>query len=286
MSSPIHDDPEADDAEDNSKDDNHEIEEEYFPPASKPKERHAISNMKFMDLIRDLKLSTRQTEMLGSRLKQWNLVEKDFKITLNRENNNRSTLEEIFKVDEENEKNFASYVSNEWRLFIDGSTTILKAVLLHNENKVPSVPLAYATDMKETYEILEKILRLIKYPQHEWQIVSDLKVLTILFGMQGGYTKHPCYLCELDSRAPNRYAKSEWPSRQYFKIGQKNVLNPPLVRPENVILPPLHLKLGYIKQFLKKLKWDGVAICYLKEVVFPKLSDAKLKGGILNGPQI
>lgn len=152
-------------------------------------------------------------------------------------------------------------------------------MLLHNENKLPSVPIAYATDMNETYDNLKKILRLIKYSENEWQIVSDLKVLTILFGMQGGYTKHPCYLCEWDSRAPNRYAKTEWPSRQLFKIGQKNVLNLPLVRPEKVILPPLHLKLGFVKQFLTKLKFDGEAFRYLKEVVFPKLSDAKLKGG-------
>lgn len=155
----------------------------------------------------------------------------------------------------------------------------LKAVLLHNENQLPSVPLAYATDMKETYENLEKILRLINYGTYKWQIVSDLKVLTILFGMQGGYTKYPCYLCEWDSRAPNRYGRTEWPTRQLFKIGQKNVLNPPLVRPEDVILPPLHLKLGYAKQFVKKLDVDGEAFRYLKEVAFPKVSDAKLKGG-------
>jgi hypothetical protein len=41
--------------------------------------------------------------------------------------------------------------ATEWRLFIDSSITSLKAVLLHN-GKFPSVPLAYATDMKETYE--------------------------------------------------------------------------------------------------------------------------------------
>ncbi|KYN17741.1 hypothetical protein ALC57_09969, partial [Trachymyrmex cornetzi] len=157
----------------------------------------------------------------------------------------------------------------------------LKAVLLHNENKLPSVPLAYAIDMKETYENLEKILNVINYAAYKWKIIDDLKVLTILFGMQGGYTKYPCYLCEWDSRASNRYERTEWPSRQFFKIGQKYVLSPPLVRPENIILPPLHMKLGYAKQFLKKLKVDGEPFRYLKEVAFPKLSEAKLKGGTI-----
>ncbi|XP_054742067.1 uncharacterized protein LOC129247141 [Anastrepha obliqua] len=35
-----------------------------------------------------------------------------------------------------------------------------------------------------------------------------------------------------------------------------------------------------------KLKVDGEAFRHLKEVAFPKVSDAKLKGGILVGPQI
>ena len=49
----------------------------------------------------------------------------------------------------------------EWRLFMDSSKVILKAVLLHNGNKSPSVPLAHAANTKESYEnrklILEKI---------------------------------------------------------------------------------------------------------------------------------
>jgi hypothetical protein len=37
----------------------------------------------------------------------------------------------------------------EWRLFIDSSKVSLKAVLLHNGNKYPSVPLDHAVNMKE-----------------------------------------------------------------------------------------------------------------------------------------
>jgi hypothetical protein len=36
---------------------------------------------------------------------------------------------------------------DQWRLFIDSSKVSLKLVLLHNENKFPSVPLAHATNI-------------------------------------------------------------------------------------------------------------------------------------------
>jgi hypothetical protein len=39
--------------------------------------------------------------------------------------------------------------TSEWRLFSDPSKVSLKAVLLHNRNKYPSVPLAHAVNMKE-----------------------------------------------------------------------------------------------------------------------------------------
>jgi hypothetical protein len=51
--------------------------------------------------------------------------------------------------------------TSEWRLFIDSSKASLKAVLLHNGNKLPSVPLAYATNMKETYENLKILIEKI-----------------------------------------------------------------------------------------------------------------------------
>lgn len=126
---------------------------------------------------------------------------------------------------------------------------------------------------------MKKILLHIDYISYKWKIVADLKVLTILRGMQGGYTKYPCFLCEWDSRAPNHYEQTIWPPRKTFTTGVKNVINKPLVELENLILPPLHLKLGYMKQFVKKLNCDGEAFAYLKQK-FPELSEAKLKGGM------
>jgi len=49
--------------------------------------------------------------------------------------------------------------TTEWRLFIDSLKTSLKAVLFHSAKKYPPVPLAYATNMKETYENLKILLK-------------------------------------------------------------------------------------------------------------------------------
>lgn len=50
-----------------------------------------------------------------------------------------------------------------------------------------------------------------------------------------------------------------------------------MVDPKHVFLPPLHIKLGLMKNFVKALD--------LKEI-FPKVSEAKIKESIFVGPQI
>lgn len=63
------------------------------------------------------------------------------------------------------------YNSAEWRLFIDSSKNSLKAVILHVKNKIPAIPVAYSTQTKETYKVMEQILEDIDYnnEDHQWQ---------------------------------------------------------------------------------------------------------------------
>ena len=104
--------------------------------------------------------------------------------------------------------------------------------------------------------------------------------------MQGGYTKYSCFLCEWDSRADaDHYTKKDWPVRQSLTPGTKNVINQPLVDREKILMPPLHLKLGLCKQFVKALYKNGEPFTHLK-ALFPRLSAAKLEGGIFTGPDI
>jgi hypothetical protein len=51
------------------------------------------------------------------------------------------------------------YAPEQWRLFIDSSKVSLKAVLEHNRNKHPSIPLAHAVHMKESYTNIQGLLK-------------------------------------------------------------------------------------------------------------------------------
>jgi len=46
---------------------------------------------------------------------------------------------------------------------LDSSKVSLKVVLLHNGNKFPSIPLAHAANMKESYESMKLLLGKVKY---------------------------------------------------------------------------------------------------------------------------
>ena len=246
------------------------------------------------DLIRDLGLTKSNAELLTSRLKQWNLLDDFVQITEQRKR--YQSFSSFFTM--QNAICFCNNVSglfysigihcipSEWRLFIDSSSKSLKAVLLHNGNKYPSLPLAHLVHLKETYENVKTVLNVLKYDQYNWEVIGDFKMIAFLMGMQRGFTKYPCYLCVWDSRDTKaHYQKQVWPKREEFVVGEKNVKNIPLINPKKVLLPPLHIKLGLIKQFVKALDKDGAAFKYLQNL-FPKLSEAKVKGGIFIGPQV
>jgi len=78
----------------------------------------------------------------------------------------------------------------EWRLFIDSSKLCLKAVLLHNGNQHPSIPVGHAVHMKDTYENLNQLLNKLAYSKYGWHICGDLKVVSLLMCLQLGCTKY------------------------------------------------------------------------------------------------
>ena len=89
-----------------------------------------------------------------------------------------------------------SYDPLEWRLFIDSCNSSLKAVLLHNGNILPSLPVGYTDHMKETYSNIRQLLRCINYDQHQRQLCGNLKVVALVMGLQLGYSKYCCFFCE------------------------------------------------------------------------------------------
>jgi hypothetical protein len=55
--------------------------------------------------------------------------------------------------------------------------------------------------------------------------------------------------------------------------GQKSVAYPPLVDPGKIYLPPLHIKLGLMKNFVKAVNTTGPGFQYL-QTKFPHISEA------------
>lgn len=50
------------------------------------------------------------------------------------------------------------FVPKEWRLFIDSSKNRFKAVLLHNGDIKPSIPIGQAVICKDTYDTMANYL--------------------------------------------------------------------------------------------------------------------------------
>ncbi|UYV82675.1 hypothetical protein LAZ67_22000511 [Cordylochernes scorpioides] len=65
----------------------------------------------------------------------------------------------------------------------------------------------------------------------------------------------------------------------------KNIANLPLIDSENIYLPPLHIKLGLMKNFVKAMDRNASGFAYLKQKI-SSISEAKIKEGIFVGPQI
>ena len=76
-------------------------------------------------------------------------------------------------------------------------------------------------------------------------ICPDLKVVALTYVLQTEYTRFMCFLCKWESRAKSEHY--EYPNVVYRSI----------VR-EQIFLPPLHVKLDLMKQFIKSLQQKKV----------------------------
>ena len=147
------------------------------------------------DLIRDLNLTKSGGELITSRLRQWNLLDEDVKVTVQR--NRHRQFSNYYTT--EAGLCFCNNITGlfnkigitcdpvEWRLFIDSSSRSLKAVLLHNTNKLPSIPLAHSVQMKEDYSSIHTLITALKYEQYGWEVIGDFKMIAFLVGLSPGY---------------------------------------------------------------------------------------------------
>ena len=118
--------------------------------------------------------------------------------------------------------------------------------------------------MKETHNSMNHLLSVVNYQEHKWLICGDLKVVGLVLGLQGGYTKYPCFPCLWDSWVDDQhFVGQEWPLRQGLKPISHNIQSHPLVEPNKILLPPLHNKLGVIKNFVKAMDREGTGFAFL-----------------------
>src|SRR6476619_6162634 len=93
-----------------------------------------------------------------------------------------------------------------------------------------------------------------------------LHMLGIYARNAASITKYCCFICEWDSRARDvHYVTKNWPLRSSLVPGLKNVQHGPLVDPHKVILPPLHIKLGLMNNFVKAMNKNGKGFKYITE---------------------
>ncbi|GBM69532.1 hypothetical protein AVEN_175395-1 [Araneus ventricosus] len=130
------------------------------------------------------------------------------------------------------------------------------------------------------------MLTQLKYKDSGWTVCGDLTVLSMFLGQQAGYIKYPCFLREWDNPdKKNHWIKKERPHKKASKPGNKNVVEESLVDLSKVPLPPLHIKLGLMKQFVKALLKERKCFKYLDNK-FPGLSEAKIREGVFVGADI
>ena len=251
--------------------------------------------MNWIIQLRDLDLTKAKAEILSSRLKKWNLHAPSCKIS--KPGKRHVTFANFYAMSSDSDhpslyfctdiqglfKEIGiAYSASDWRLFIDSSKRSLKAVLLHNGNVYPFIPTAHSVQTKEDREFVKILLELIQYNDYKWDVSGDFKMIAL----QGGYTKHCCFLCLWNSRADEQhYLVKNWPARKDLTPGSHNVLNSSLIERSKILLPPLHIKLGLAKQFVKALKPTSRAFCHIRQM-FPSTSEVKVKSGIIVGPQI
>ena len=167
------------------------------------------------DLVRDLNLPKDKSQLLGSRLKERNLLAP--KTTFSWHRHRETELVEFFSEGKDYihcnniygliEKLGLTFDFKDWRLFLDSSKRSFKAVLLLNTNQYAPIPIGHSVYLNESYENVKTILNAVEYNHHNWKICGDFKIISMLLGQQVGYTKYPCFICLWDSRDKNQHYK-------------------------------------------------------------------------------
>lgn len=128
------------------------------------------------------------------------------------------------------------------------------------------------------------MLERIKYSEHNWKIGGGLKIVHILLGQQSAFTKYSCSYAygttEIVEINRNKKLAKEIP-RTWIKQCFAQVISNP-----RFPFHQLHIKISLMKQLVKSLNKGDTCFLYYSASKFPTVTDAKLKKGFLDGPQM
>ncbi|GBN87735.1 hypothetical protein AVEN_235178-1 [Araneus ventricosus] len=209
-----------------------------------------ITSVELNDLVRVLDLSRSKAEILASKLQEWNLLEENVRVASFR---TRHLLFESFFKQEES------------LVFCCDINGLLKEHRIAHESKewrlfIDDSKLSLnAVLLKNGSELPSKPVAHAVYMKETYHNLKQLLEMI-------NYSKRAIAL---------HYIKRDWPQRAYFKPGE----------PHKIIIPPLHIKLGLVKNLIKAMDKNGPAFKYLHEK-FPRLSVAKNNEGVFVRPQI
>lgn len=75
--------------------------------------------------------------------------------------------------------------------------TTVEGSIITNRNRHASVLAGYSAYLKEMYKSMSLLLEKIHYCKYNWRICGDLKVITILMGMQQSTPSKYCTAAHL-----------------------------------------------------------------------------------------
>lgn len=125
------------------------------------------------------------------------------------------------------------------------------------------------------------ILKNIEYTDHKQKICNDLNISTMILRPESSFMKHISFSYVQHCRDRENYYKKRNEIRFISRLQQQEYL----IIAADILLPPLLIKLGLKKSFVKALDRIGDCFAYLGEK-FPHINDDKLKGGIFDGAEI
>ena len=147
------------------------------------------------DLVRDLGLCKKSSEILASCLGKHGILDSGTKITFYRDRDD--LLIRFFTMEDDfvycnsiqgllSEMGLPESNPDESRMFIDNFKGSLKSMLLHNGNKFACVPIGHSVIDKKHYLNVTMVLQKLRYSEHNWDICIYYKMVNFLLVQHGG----------------------------------------------------------------------------------------------------